>query len=140
MTLLDVNKFTPYAVGFDRMFNQMNKYLENQAKSTGYPPYNISQVDENIYLIEIALAGAKKEDISLQEDQGTLTVSYTPTEKQEDLTWLYKGIASRSFNQRFSLADNIKVNSAKMLNGLLTITLERLIPESKKPKQILIAE
>jgi len=113
--------------------------LENQAKSTGYPPYNISQVEDNVYLIEIALAGVKREDISLQEDQGTLTVSYTPAEKDENWNWLYKGIASRSFTQRFSLADNVKVKSAKMVNGLLTITLERLIPESKKPKQILIS-
>jgi molecular chaperone IbpA len=140
MTLLDINKFTPYAVGFDRVFAQMNKYLENQAKSTGYPPYNISQIEDNVYLIEIALAGVKKEDISLQEDQGTLTVSYAPAEKEENWNWLYKGIASRSFTQRFSLADNVKVKNAKMVNGLLTITLERLIPESKKPKQILISE
>lgn len=141
-TIFDINKFTPYAVGFDRVFDQMANYLQNQAKSTGYPPYNISQLEDNKYLIEVALAGVPKEDISLVEENSTLTISYTPEEqKQTDgMGWLYKGIASRAFTQKFSLADNVKVKSAKMVNGMLTIELQRIIPDAKKPKQILITE
>lgn len=141
-TIFDINKFTPYAVGFDRVFDQMANYLQNQAKSTGYPPYNISQLEDNKYLIEVALAGVPKEDISLVEENGTLTISYTPEEqKQTDgMEWLYKGIASRAFTQKFSLADNVKVKSAKMVNGMLSIELQRIIPDAKKPKQILITE
>jgi molecular chaperone IbpA len=142
-TLFDINKFTPYAVGFDRVFDQMTTYLQNQAKSSGYPPYNISQLEANTYLIEVALAGVPKEDISLVEENGTLTISYTPDSKeqsQEELGWLYKGIASRAFTQKFSLADNVKVKSARMINGMLSIQLQRIIPDAKKPKQILISE
>lgn len=142
-TLFDINKFTPYAVGFDRVFDQMATYLQNQAKSTGYPPYNISQLEDNKYLIEVALAGVPKEDISLVEEHGTLTISYTPETKEqseEGAGWLYKGIASRAFTQKFSLADNVKVKSARMVNGMLSIELQRIIPDAKKPKQILISE
>lgn len=143
-TIFDINKFTPYAVGFDRVFDQMAHYLQNQAKSTGYPPYNISQLEDNKYLIEVALAGVPKEDISLIEENNTLTISYSPAEKEKSEEgyggWLHKGIASRAFTQKFSLADNVKVKSAKMINGMLTVELQRIIPDAKKPKQILITE
>jgi molecular chaperone IbpA len=142
-TLLDINKFTPYAVGFDRIFDQMATYLQNQAKSTGYPPYNISQLEDNKYLIEVALAGVPKEHISLVEENGTLTISYAPEDHKQSsdgMEWLYKGIASRAFTQKFSLADNVKVKAAKMVNGMLSIELQRIIPDAKKPKQILITE
>ena len=141
-TLLDINKFTPYTVGFDKIINQMSTYLDNQAASSGYPPYNITQ-SNNSYTIEIALAGVSKNDIIIESEQGVLTVSYTPNveknaEENFETSWLYKGIALRGFSRKFTIADDIKIVGAEMDNGLLTISLERKVPETKKPKRILI--
>ena len=142
--LLDINKFTPYAVGFDRVFGQMTKYIENQSTSTGYPPYNISQ-EASVYTIEIALAGVDKNDINIEIADSTLTVTYTPSESKTATqhamsAWLYKGIALRGFKRVFTIADDIKVVNAKMVNGMLSIYLEREIPEIKKPRKVLISE
>jgi len=137
-SLLDINKFTPYAVGFDRLFDQMNKYLDSHAQSTGYPPYNITHVD-NQYTIEIALAGVSKEDIEMLVTDNILSISYKPeTSDNSSESWIYRGIANRGFTRKFTLADDIEVKEASMNNGLLTVVLERLIPETKKPKVIAI--
>jgi molecular chaperone IbpA len=140
LSTLNLNKVTPYAVGFDRIFNQMLKHLENQTNSTGFPPYNITQV-ENSYYIDMALAGVDKKDVSIELEGNDLTITYAPPneEHQESVNWLFKGIASRGFTRRFTLADNIIVKNAKMHNGVLQIQLERLIPDYKKPKQIAIS-
>lgn len=134
--LIDINKLTPYAVGFDRIFNDMYRYMENTANSTGYPPYNISKEGEK-FIIEIALAGVRKEDLDIQVADGILTIVHTPVEIESDkLTWLHRGIAQRAFKRHFTLATDVVVNSAEMLNGLLKIELERIIPDEKKPRTI----
>lgn len=133
--LLDMNKFSPFVVGFDRFFDQM---LDSQAQNTNYPPYNISKND-NEYCIEIALAGISKEDIALEVTDSVLSVSYTPEPDEAQTVWLHRGIAKRGFTHKFTIAKDIKVMGAEMDNGLLCITLEREIPETKKPKQILIS-
>lgn len=135
-SLLDINKFTPYAVGFDRLFDQMNKYLDNQAQSTGYPPYNITNVN-NQYTIEIALAGVSKEDIDMVVTDNVLSISYKPDQSDNNPdSWVYRGIANRGFTRKFTIADDIEVKDARMSNGLLSVVLERIVPDSKKPKKI----
>ena len=128
------NQLTPYAVGFDRVFNRLNDYVSHQQTSTGFPPYNIQKVTDHTY----TLAGFSKEDIEVEVAQGVLTIKSTKENDAEDEFTLHRGISYRKFNRKFTLADDIVVNGAKLENGLLTIDLEQIIPEEKKPKLIKI--
>lgn len=122
-----------WTVGFDRHF-QLLEELRNASKPT-YPPYNIIQVDdEETYLIEIAAAGFTKEDIDIVYKENQLTV--TGKKDTDAADYVHKGIAARDFEQNFALADDVKVISASMQDGILSIRLEREIPEHKKPRTI----
>ena len=131
------NQLTPYAVGFDRVFDQLQNYVENNATSTGYPPYNIRKDGEYNYDIEMALAGFSKKDIEVEVADGVLTIRSVKENETDEYT-LYKGISQRNFTRKFTLADDIVVNDAKLENGMLTIYLERIIPEEKKPRLITV--
>lgn len=140
LTTLDLNKITPYAVGFDRIISDMFQYAENNVASSGYPPYNIRKEGDK-FQIEIALAGVTKEDLDITAEGGKLTIAYNPEEVEptveEALTeWLHKGIAQRKFKRVWTLADDVVVNGAKMENGMLYIELERIVPEEKKARSI----
>jgi molecular chaperone IbpA len=138
LTTLDINKLTPYAVGFDRVFDNMHRYLEHQASSTGYPPYNIVK-DGNHFQIEIALAGVKLEDLDIEVAEGVLTISHDPqTEEATEQRFIHRGIAARKFKRNFTLADDVVVNGARLENGMLYIALERIVPEEKQPRKIAI--
>jgi molecular chaperone IbpA len=140
LTTLDINKLTPYAVGFDRVFDDMFKYVNHNQNSTGgYPPYNIVRDGEK-FQIEIALAGIAKEDLDITVAEGVLTVEHTPEGEVESSgwEWLHKGISQRHFKRNFTLSDDIVVNGSRMENGMLFIDLERIIPEEKKPRTIQI--
>ena len=140
LTTLDINKLTPYAVGFDRVFDDMFKYIEHNTSSTGYPPYNIIRDGEK-FQIEIALAGVDKKDLEITVAEGVLTVEHKPAGEQDlgnSWDWIHKGIAQRSFKRNFTLNDDIVVQGSRMENGMLYIELERIIPEEKKPKTIAI--
>ncbi len=137
----NLNQLTPYAVGFDRVFDQLNTYARNNATSTGFPPYNIRKGGDYTYAIEMALAGFSKDDIEIEVTEGLLTVrsikedSETNDENDSDI---YRGISYRKFNRKFTLADDIVVNDASLENGMLEITLERIVPDVKKPRIIKI--
>ena len=131
------NQLTPYAVGFDRVFDQLQNYVENNSTSTGYPPYNIRKDGEYNYDIEMALAGFSKKDIEVEVADGVLTIR-SLKENEEDENNLYRGISYRKFNRKFTLADDIIVKDAKLQDGLLKISLEKIIPEEKKPRLITI--
>lgn len=131
------NQLTPYAVGFDRVFDQLQNYVENNSTSTGYPPYNIRKDGEYNYDIEMALAGFSKKDIEVEVADGIITVK-SIKENSEDDDIVHRGISYRKFEKRFSIADDIQVKGAKLENGLLTIDLERIVPEEKKPRTIAI--
>jgi|TARA_Y100000114_G_scaffold69625_1_gene63739 molecular chaperone IbpA len=140
LTTLDINKLTPYAVGFDRVFDDMFKYIEHNTSSTGYPPYNIIRDGEK-FQIEIALAGVDKKDLEITVAEGVLTVEHKPAGEQDlgnSWDWIHKGIAQRNFKRNFTLSDDIVVQGSRMENGMLYIELERIIPEEKKPKTIAI--
>lgn len=136
LSTIDLNKLTPYAVGFDKVFDDMFRYVDHTTNSTGYPPYNIRK-DDNKFQIEIALAGVQIDDVSITTENGRLTIEHNPQEvEDESVKWLHKGIAQRKFKRHFTLADDVVVNGAQMENGMLYIELERIIPEEKKPKTI----
>jgi molecular chaperone IbpA len=131
------NQLTPYAVGFDRVFDQLNTYVTNNATSTGFPPYNIRKGGEYNYTIEMALAGFSKNDIEIEVTEGLLTVR-SIKENDENDSDIYRGISYRKFNRKFTLADDIVVNDASLENGMLKIDLERIVPDAKKPRIIKI--
>ncbi|MEM7071383.1 MAG: Hsp20 family protein [Pseudomonadota bacterium] len=131
--------FTPlfrHTVGFDRMFDLANSV--NRDAAQGYPPYNIEKLDENSYQISMAVAGIAPDDIDVEFHDNVLRISGQSKDKQmsDERQFLYQGIAERSFERRFSLADYIKIVGATMENGLLHIKLKRKIPEEAKPKKI----
>ena len=128
------NQLTPYAVGYDKLFDNLSRYVDNSVTSTGFPPYNIRKEGEYNYVIEMALAGFSKEDIEVEVADGTLSVR---SDKKDDAADnLYRGISFRKFNRKFTLSDDIVVNDASLDNGMLTINLERIVPEEKKPRLI----
>jgi|TARA_B110000259_G_scaffold134692_1_gene151772 molecular chaperone IbpA len=136
ITLFDnLNQLTPYAVGFDRVFDQLNAYVANNATSTGFPPYNIHKGGDYNFAIEMALAGFSKDDIEIEIAEGLLTVR-SVKENDENDSNIYRGISYRKFNRKFTLADDIVVNDASLENGMLKINLERIVPEEKKPRRI----
>jgi len=132
----DTNLFTPYAVGFDRTFNRLFDYANHQATSTGFPPYNIVKSGDYIYTIEMALAGFSKNDIVVEVAEGVLEVKSIKDDTDGKDSKLYTGIANRQFTRKFTLSDDIVVKDGELKDGMLRITLERVIPEEKKPRMI----
>ena len=130
------NQLTPYAVGFDRMFDNLSRYVDNNATSTGYPPYNIRKEGDYNYVIEMALAGFAREDLEIEVADGVLTIRSVKEKSDDDVSNIYRGISYRKFVRKFTIADDIVVNSAKMENGMLSVDLERVVPEEKKPRLI----
>lgn len=129
------NQLTPYAVGYDRIFDQLQLYAKNNLQSQGFPPYNIQKGGDTTYTIEMALAGFGKEDITVELTENTLSVRSDKKDESDEYTY-HRGISYRKFDRKFTLADDIVVNSAGLENGMLTIELERIIPEEKKPRII----
>ena len=137
----NLNQLTPYAVGFDRVFDQLNTYARNNATSTGFPPYNIRKGGDYTYAIEMALAGFSKNDIEIEVAEGLLTVRSVKEDSETNEEYdskIYRGISYRKFNRKFTLADDIVVKDASLENGMLEITLERIVPDAKKPRKITI--
>ena len=135
LTTFDRNKFIPYSIGFDNLFDRL--FDIDLESSNSYPPYNISKVDDNNYVIEMALAGFNKDDIEIELSDGELTVrSKKREDSNKDVNLIHQGIPHRSFNRKFTLSEEILVKNAEMKNGMLIIKLEKFIPENKKPKLI----
>ena len=133
--------FGPYrrsTVGFDRLFDM----LENSSASgtqENYPPFDLIKLGDNDYRIELAVAGFKPDEIDITAQQNVLLVSGRKKEEAEEgkgSDYIYRGIATRSFERRFALADHIQVRGADLKDGLLSIELKREIPEAMKPKKI----
>ena len=147
-SLTDFAKFDKYFVGADKLLARLNenvKAISNTSLNGAYPPFNLKKVDDNKYVIEVAVAGFGKQDIELTLEDNKLLINGkttidTLTEDGTDVTFLHKGISDRAFTRTFTLADNVVVQNAKMVNGLLKIWLEHIIPEDKKPKKIDIEE
>ena len=136
----DRNLLNPYAVGFDRMFDRLNDHYALHQTNTGFPPYNIRKDGDYGYVIEMALAGFSKKDIEVEVADGTLSVRSVKENVDDDEmdADLYRGIAYRKFNRKFTLADDVVVNDVSLQNGMLNIDLERVVPEEKKPRLITV--
>ena len=136
----DRNLLTPYAVGFDRVFDRLNNYVihQNHMTATGFPPYNIRKEGNYNYVIEMALAGLSKNDLEVEVADGTLTVR-SKDKKEEDGELLHRGISYRKFTRSWTLADDVVVNNEVMRDGMLSINLEHVVPEEKKPQLIKIS-
>ena len=143
--------FDRFFVGFDPMIERMARAAEQTAKlAQNYPPYNIKKIDENKYLIEMAVAGFGKQDLEIELVEDRLIIkgnvqSGEPAEQDSNGEWtwpafLYQGLANRPFTRSFNLADNVEIRGASLLNGILKIALEAIIPEHKKPKKVEIQD
>jgi len=138
MTLFP-DTYRAFTVGFEDAVKQLQAI--NTVKLAGYPPYNIVKTDENKYVIEIAVAGFGKQDIEVELKDDSLLIYGKISHSNDDSSqYLYKGIADRAFSRTFKLADTIEVKNTKLLNGMLKVFLENVIPESKKPKKLEIEE
>ena len=125
-------------IGFEPILKRLAEISETFPKVPTYPPYNIKKVDENKYVIEMAVAGFGKQDLEIELQDGVLTIKGSVSSEEAD--YIYKGIADRAFTRQFTLADTVEIKNADLINGMLKIWLERFIPEDKKPKKINIGE
>jgi molecular chaperone IbpA len=122
------------SVGFDRMFNHLERQLTNQ--SGNYPPYNIRQVSDDHYEVTMAVAGFSESEIKLEQEKDILRVEGSIQHTESDSEYLHRGLAMRDFRREFVLSEHVKVTGAKLELGLLKISLEREIPADEKPKRI----
>ena len=137
LTTLDLPQLHRATIGFDRMFQDMDRMFEN-TKSQGYPPYNIAQINDDEYMISIAVAGFGMDNLDITLEKNILTVEGTAPKGDEDVTYLHKGIGGRNFRRQFTLADYIEVSNATLELGMLNIHLVRHVPEALQPKKIAI--
>lgn len=138
MNSIDLTPLYRSSVGFDRFGSILDHALSTEGSVNGYPPYDIEVIDENQYVISLAVAGLKENDLNINVENGILTIRGERKQSKEEKHYLHQGIAHRSFERKFNLADYVEVTSADLENGLLTITLIREIPEAMKPKSIAI--
>lgn len=138
MNAIDLTPLYRSSVGFDRVANLLDSALRANHSTSGYPPYNIEVTGENAYGITLAVAGFTEEEVDIQVENGTLTVSGKKAANDVEKQYLYQGIATRSFERKFNLADYVRVDDAELKNGLLTVNLTKEIPEAMKPRKISI--
>ena len=134
---LDIPSIHKFAVGFDNVFDEILRVTA--AQQTNYPPYNIVKKNDDSFVIEVAVAGFNEGDISITLEKNLLSiVGESKAEQREPEVYLYRGMSSRNFMRSFTLAEHVEVEGASVTNGILSISLERKIPEEQKPKSIAI--
>lgn len=138
MKTIDLTPLYRNSVGYDRLASMLEGAFRSDPSSVGYPPYNIEIVDDNRYTITLAVAGFGQNELEIQVERDVLTVRGEKAGDQDDRNYLYHGIATRTFERKFNLAEHVEVTAAKLENGLLTIGLVKEIPEEMKPKRIAI--
>ncbi|WP_306047388.1 Hsp20 family protein [Nioella sp. MMSF_3534] len=124
------------SVGFDRVADMLDRVMTQDVGSNTYPPYNIEKTGENAYRISVAVAGFTGEELSVEQRENALVVSARKEKDETARTYLHRGIATRAFEKRFTLADHVKVTAATHENGMLHIDLVREVPEALKPRRI----
>jgi len=134
------NQLRPVSVGFDNVFDHFERMFEDDFRVSipNFPPYNIVKTGKNTYDIELALAGYNKKDISIDFEDGILNIKSIKEEKEdkEDDGVIHKGIAKRYFSKSFTIADDVEIKGAELKDGLLKVSLEKIVPESKKARTI----
>jgi len=142
MTRIETTAFPPHfhkaTIGFDRLFNELDRQFANSPNTSGYPPYNIVQIDESEYMISIAVAGFGMGNLEITKDKNILRIEGTTPVGGENVNYLHKGIAGRNFRREFTLADHMEVVGATLELGMLNVHLQREVPEELQPKKIAI--
>jgi len=137
---LNLPPFYKQFIGFDTLFEQMDRVFENTPAngSGGYPPFNIAKLNEDEFMISLAVAGFAMEDLSIEKDNDMLKIEGSAPKGNEEVNYLHRGIAGRNFVREFNLAEHVEVSSANLENGMLNVHLVRNVPEEMKPKKIAI--
>ncbi len=138
MNTIDLTPLYRSSVGYDRFGALVNAAMRSEKASAGYPPYNIVDLTEDKYAITVAVAGFKESELNISVEKGVLTVSGKKEKADDEVKYLHQGIATRSFERKFNLADHIEVVNADLSDGMLTVSLLREVPEKMKPRTISI--
>ena len=136
LTTLDLPQFHRATIGFDRLFNELERGFANSPNGNGYPPYNIAQINEDEYMISVAVAGFGMDNLEITKDGDQLQIVGTTPKGDETVNYLHKGIGGRNFRREFTLADHVNVVGASLDLGMLNVHLKREVPEALKPKTI----
>jgi len=141
MTRLSIfQQLQPFSIGFDDVFDHFESMVDSNMRvvsQTNYPPYNIVKIEKNKYDVEVALAGFSKEDVKVEVEDGKLIIESVKSDKEEDKDGvIHKGISKRQFKKVWTLADDVEVSGAELKDGMLKVSMEKIIPEHKKPKSI----
>ena len=137
---LDIPSLHKFGIGFDTMFDELNR-IHSQQSNTNYPPYNIVQINEDEYMISVAVAGFGHDNLSITKDKNFLIIEgkeYQSDSEQLTPNYLHKGISNRDFRREFKLADHVEIENAHLELGILNVHLKREVPEEQKPKSIAI--
>ena len=136
---LDIPTLHRRFIGFDQLFEELNRTFTTAAKQDNYPPHNVIRTGENLFRIEVAVAGFDEGEINVSVDNRKLIITGDHVSVEaENWEYLYRGLSRRNFVQKFPLMEHVEVKDASVKNGILTIYLERIVPEEKKPKHIAI--
>ena len=136
MTHLDIfGQFRPFAIGFDRYFEDLERM--SNITQTNYPPYNVVKEDDEHFSVELAVAGFSKKDVSITKEKNVLVIEGKVEDESKD--FVHKGLASRAFKRSFTLADDVEISGASLKDGILKVSLERIIPDEDKPVSIKIS-
>ena len=135
---LDLPNFHRATIGFDRMFNELERQFANSPNGNGYPQYNIAQINDDEYMISLAVAGFGMDNLEITKDKNILRIEGTAPKGDEHVNFLHKGIGGRSFRREFTLADHVEVTGATLELGMLNVHLTREVPEELQPKKIAI--
>ena len=128
--------YRPFFIGYQDLLKRVND-AKSQVTKQSYPPFNVRKTDENKYVVELAVAGFDKSDIDIEVKDSTLTIKSDVKAKDvEGEEWIHRGIGLRNFTRQFQLADTVEVKGAEMVNGMLKVWLENVIPEEQKPKKV----
>jgi molecular chaperone IbpA len=135
----DIPALHRHAIGFDRVFDELNRAFANSKSDGNYPPYNVVQLNDTQYVIEVAVAGFAESELDVELKDSTLMVKGEKTKEEgSEINYLHKGISNRNFTRNITLAENVEVRGATVKNGILSVALELVIPEEQKPKKIAI--
>lgn len=125
----------PWAIGFDALLDRFST-VESINSASNYPPYNIVKHDAEHWSIELAVAGFKRNELDVELAEGVLTISAKTETSETEVEYVHRGLAKRAFTRKWTLADDVVVRDASLVDGVLTIDLERIVPEDKKPRKI----
>lgn len=137
LTTLDLPSYYKATIGFDRIFDELERTFAN-SQSNSYPPYNIAQINEDEFMISVAVAGFGMDNLDITKHKNILRIEGTSPRGDEHVNYLHKGIGGRNFRREFTIADHVEVEGANLELGMLNIHLKRHVPEELQPKKIAI--